>query len=299
MIARYALAAFALLAAPALADQCQLTQVSSLVTTPDAVGGITVMASIDGHDVRLLVDTAGIYNLLTETTVDTMQLSRHQMRRPLRLGASGELLSSSVSTKNFTLGNIVASSIDFVIIPDHTLVKGGAEGTLGPAFIAAYDVEIDPAHGKLNFFAPEHCPGQAVYWTNTPYAEIAFRVDRALHIIIPVTLDGKVMEAEVDTGSTVSWIDKDTAQSAFGWGPDAVPPAAPGEDERWYHYPFKSLSLNGVDVKNPKILVARNAHHEGLVIGMDVLSKLHTFISYSENKMYITGANAPPPPSQP
>jgi predicted aspartyl protease len=295
MSARYILAALVLLAVPAAADECRLTQVSSLATTPDADGGITVPASIDGHDLRLLVDTAGIYNLLTETTVDTMQLQRRQMRRSLRLGGSDEVLSSSVSSKNFKLGNIVSDRMDFVVIPDHTLVEGGAQGTLGPAFLAAYDVEIDPAHAKLNFFAPDHCPGQAVYWTSTAYAELAFRVDKTLHIIVPVTLDGQVMEAQVDTGSTVSWINLDTAQSAFGWGSDVAPAPGPGDSQKWYRYPFKSLSLNGIDVKNPKILIARHASHKGLVIGMDVLSKLHVFISYSENKMYFTGADAPPP----
>jgi predicted aspartyl protease len=287
------------------AEDCHLTMITSLTATWDSEGGIVVPATIDGKDTPLLIDTAGIYNLLTRSAATAIGIEERPIRIRLLLGPNGEPLSTAAVAHSFQLGNIVADKMEFAIIPDHR-VGLGASGTLGPNVMANYDVEIDPAHGKVNLFAQDHCPDQAVYWTRTPYASIPMRVDRQLHIIVPVTLDGQVFEATIDTGSSHSWLLYDRARDAFQWTDDTaalVPSNGHAGSVGWYKYPFQSLSLNGVDVRNPRIEVFKSDHGAGdrtaLVIGMDVLSKLHTFISYSEHKLYFTGANAPPADATP
>ena len=180
--------------------------------------------------------------------------------------------------------------------------RPGAAGTLGPSVMANYDMEIDPAHNKVNLYSQNHCPGEVVYWTRSPYAAIPMRLDSFLHIILPVDLDGHTFEALIDTGSSHSWLLYDLAKGPFGWTDDTkelAPATDAGAGPGWYHYPFRSLSLNGVDIRNPRIDVHKGsgsaADRPTLVIGMDVLSKLRTFISYSEHMLYFTPANAPPP----
>ncbi len=292
-------AAILSLLGPARADDCRLTMITSLPASHDAAGGLTVPATLDGTDTHLLVDTAGIYNLLMETPANDMHLSRRAMNSAFRIavGADSRPITVGAIAHTFKLGNIVAERMQFGIIPDGSVSKG-AVGTLGPSVMANYDMEIDPAHGKVNLFSQDHCPDQVVYWTRTAYASVPMRVDSSLHIIVPVVLDGQSFEATVDTGSSTSWLVYDLARGSFNWDEStaAIKPA-PNESAGWYTYPFQTLSLSGVDVRNPKILIRKGssfADRPALIIGMDVLNKLHTFISYSEHKLYFTGANAPP-----
>jgi hypothetical protein len=296
-------AAMLFFAGPATAADCKLVQITSLDASRDEAGGLTVPATIEGRDKLLLIDTAGIYSLLTESTVADLKLSRRAMNSQLHLtlGADGHLLSAGAIAHSFKLGNIVADKMEFAIIPDN-MISHGAAGTLGPAVMANYDVEIDPAHNKVNLFSQSHCPGEVVYWTRTPYAAIPMRLDSFLHIILPVSLDGHAFEASLDTGSSHSWLLYDLAKGPFGWSDDTkelTPTGNTGAETGWYHYPFKSLSLNGVDIRKPQIDVHKGsgsaADRPAIVIGMDVLSKLHTFISYSEHTLYFTPAETPPP----
>lgn len=108
-------------------------------------------------------------------------------------------------------------------------------GTLGPSLLANYDVEIDPAHQKLNLFSQEHCAGKVVYWTRSAVAAVLIRLDDFLHIILPVTLDGQYFEATLDTGSSISQLVYEIAEDKFGWDKDATLSA---QSEKGFGYPF-------------------------------------------------------------
>jgi predicted aspartyl protease len=299
----FGLLANLVMAASALADCQPLTLAASLPATRDADGGIVVPASFDGHDIRLLIDTGGIESLMSDATVTEFSLQRRALTGQLVMGVNGERMNEGVIVHQFKLGNLVADRMGFVIMPANTVPKE-IDGILGPTVMASYDMEIDLLHGKVNLFKKRHCTGDEVYWTDAPYAEIPMRLDEELHIIIPVTLDGKTIDAMVDTGSSTSWMSYDEAARIFDWG-DTPPPGLThpdGDSSDWSAYPFKALSLKEVDVHNPRILLKKHTANlvgePQLLIGMDVLGKLHTFFSYADHTLYTTSADAPPPEPQ-
>ena len=83
-------------------------------------------------------------------------------------------------------------------------------------------------------------------------------------------------------------------------------------DDTVYRAQFKSLSGGGIAAANPKILLVRDALADRLreeafesrhlmpdtvrtpqlILGMDVLSKLHIYIAYRERKLYVTAGAA-------
>lgn len=299
----FGLFASLILATSALADCQPLTLAASLPATRDEDGGVAVPASFEGHDIRLEIDTGGVYSLISDETVTALGLKRRALTGQLLLGDTGERMTEGTIVHQFKLGNLVANSMEFIILPPNGTATD-IDGVLGPTVLASYDVEIDLQHGKVNLFSKRHCTGDVVYWTDAPYAQIPMRLDEGLHIVIPVTLDGKTIQAIVDTGSPTSWISYDEAARIFDWG-DAPPPGLThpgGESSDWSAYPFATLSLRDIDVRNPRILLKKHAANFAgeppLLIGMDVLGKLHTFISYSDHTLYITSANAPPPEAQ-
>jgi hypothetical protein len=68
------------------------------------------------------------------------------------------------------------------------------------------------------------------------------------------------------------------------------------EHSREYSYPFKTLDLDGITVKNPHITVMSNEMLGGfgkdMILGIGMLRQLHVYISYKEKMMYLTPAMA-------
>jgi hypothetical protein len=218
----------------------------------------------------------------------------------------GRILNSYVKTDEIILGQLRASHWKFVVMPD--MLSAEVNGTIAPDVLQQFDVDFDFAASKLNLFSKEHCPSKVVYWTRAPVAAIPVRVDMWGHLAVPMQLDGKKTEATIDTGSSRSVLSLETAEHKFDFGEDdaRLKPAAPdlGEKAHVYKFPFKALTLEGVTVKNPDIILVSD--HDSkigvggpqLILGMGILRQLHLYISYGEGKVYVTAAsvdrNTPP-----
>jgi hypothetical protein len=135
-------------------------------------------------------------------------------------------------------------------------------------------------------------------------------------------LDGHEFRTGLDTGASFSVLNMEDAQDAFGLTPQS-PGIEPGEKLNNdplldnYFYSFKNLALEGVTVSNPRIqllpdlvkahlnrshyMEARLAAFDdgepqglpALVIGYSILRRLHVYIAYKEQKLYITPVTAP------
>jgi len=160
-----------------------------------------------------------------------------------------------------------------------------------------YDVEIDPAQGTLSLFSPKHCPGKVVYWTKSGYVVLPMSVVSDGHIEVRVTVDGKKVTALLDTGA-VSSIVSLGAVKALGItekSPDLKPILDKDARYQWYDYPFKSLDFDGITVTTPQLqVVSDNFLPRGtdMLIGVSILRRLHLYVAYDEEKLYITPATA-------
>jgi len=211
-------------------------------------------------------------------------------------------LSQTVATHTLRLGRLSADRFRFVVAPSQVL-SPDTMGMLGPDIMGAYDVEIDFAGGKLNIFSQDHCPGQVVYWTQSPYAAVPMKLDSDRHITIPVVLDGKALTAVADTGAARSFMNLDVAKAIFGL--DEKNPALKSlgvvginnvAATQLYRYPFQSLTFEGIQIHNPDIAITKGSDADkgepDLLIGIGVLRQLHLYIAYKEQMLYLTPAEA-------
>lgn len=273
---------------------CRLRVIASLEmqTMPD--GRVTIPVQVEGHDYRLMVDTGGYINTLSP------QLVKEQGYEPQR--SAGELrgmgtmrLDHYVTVKDFVIGRSHGKSFKFFV---DDFSDPFEDGTLAPQILAAYDVDLDFAHGKLNLISPDHCPGQVTYWTKAPAAVIPIEIQGLTHIRIPVTIDGKEMKAVVDTGASTSFITMRAAKRYLG-----IDPKDPALKLRGnipvngmmgpvYNYPFQTLSFGDINVSNPRIQMVADSvwDQTDLLLGIGILRQLHIYIAYKEKKMYITPA---------
>lgn len=285
------------LSAPAEAQQardCRLRVVAGLEmqTIPD--GRVTIPVQVDGHDYRLMVDTGGYINTLSPQLLKQegyqSRLSPSQAR-----GMGTTVLDHYVTVKDFAIGRTHGKDFQFYV-DDFDVAF--TDGTLAPQILAAYDVDFDFAHSKLNLIWPDHCPGVVSYWTNLQPAIVPIEMRDRTHIRIPVTIDGKEIMATLDTGADTSFItmraakrylrldEKDPALKLRGNIPinGMVAPV--------HNYPFQTLNFGNVQVSHPRIeIVADKVWDENdLLLGIGILRQLHLYIAYKEKKMYITPA---------
>ncbi len=299
--------------------QCTLKEVASLHTAT-ANDQIIVPASLNGRDTLLMIDTGAPVNIISERLVSDLNLPLRDIRRARLLDGAGEPFKHFTTVQSLRLGSLATDNVKFVAGAVTNEPTCAVCGSIGNTFLSDYDIELDPSHGKMNWFLQDHCTGQVVYWTRE-FAAIPFRLDASSHIVVTVTLDGEAVAAMVDTGSLSSKLRARAAKTLFnidpaadGATPDGSVTFANGADLPYYRHRFHSLRVGDVEFRNIPIDIipdSKGLLHRleksdlagaipqsalnvdtPLVIGMRDFSKLRTFIAYSEGTLYVSKLDA-------
>lgn len=274
-------------------QSCQLARFSILPLTTLPDGRFTVPGVANEQSFNFLVDTGGAVMTLSNDKAYSLGLLVAKAGGELR-GVAGTKSSAIAFVDNFSLGLMQGKNVPFYI--DDRL-PSGADGTLSPDIMKHYDVEIDPARGNINLFSPKHCPGKVVYWTSGGYVALPMSVVSGGHIEIQVMVDGKKVNALLDTGAVSSIVSLGVLR-ALGItekSPDLKPVGDKNSSYQLYNYPFKLLDFDGITVTNPLIQVASDnflPRGTDMLIGVSILRRLHLYIAYGEEKLYITPAMA-------
>ncbi len=286
--------------APALADQaCPLVRQALLDTQTDKAGGVAVPITVGGHPLVMLIDTGGAYSLIEQAAADAAGLRTHRLEEAAAEMYGGTRLNTFATAYAIQIGKLKLDKYDFMVLPDGRL-PWGVSGTLGADFLTFFDADFDFANAKFSLFSPDHCQGHVVYWTHDgPIGLVPFKLMGDRLITFHVTLDGKDVEAALDTGSTQTRMSLETAEGLFNLKPDS-PGMKPVSDWRGkntsYRYSFGSLAFEGVQIAAPDIVLDpddvshRLPGQPPMIIGMGILRQLHLYVAYKERNLYITAA---------
>lgn len=309
-------------AAPAAAAECGLKRITSVDTVAAPNGFMLVPVKLGDFQRLLLFDTGGSISGLTQPAAQELGLNSFDGNVEL-IGVGGAVSRRYTVIPSFTLGTVETKAVKVMILPGPGMSRDNRlAGSIAPN--PNVDVDLDFAGKKLSLFSPDHCDGQVVYWPAAAVATVPMRLAGLGHIIIPVTLDGKQMDALVDTGASNTFLNLKVAQDRFDIHLDAPDVEQRGQIAqnpamKVYRRRFNTLSFEGVTVTNPEILmipdeVSRrmpNTTRTGslvresnrglpdLALGMSVLKQTHMYVAYKERKVYITAAAlepATPPP---
>lgn len=245
-------------------------------------GRIRIPVAIEGHKLAFLLDTGGVSTTLKWQYAREMGLPVKQSEVQLS-GVGGTVLNFYASAQNFSVGDLRVKNQPIYIetrnLPD-------ADGTLAPDILRDYDVEIDVAAGNLSLISPDYCAVTAT-------AAIPMDVAQNGHVRFPIKIDGQIVVATLDTGSATS-IMSAKAAALLGVSSNSPGLALMRDTGRYqiYSYPFHSLDLRGVVVKDPRILIASDGFIPGsesdLVLGMDALHALRLTIAYGERRLFVS-----------
>lgn len=323
---------FPLLAGSALAQDCKpLTIVSSVdLQTDKDRDAIFAPVTIEGKNELLQVDTGAQLSELTRDVVADLKLDRESVYIA-EIDVSGQYADEAARVQSFTIGNLHASKVDFMVPKFNPYGEGNKDvaGLLGADILKNYDLEIDFGAMKMSLLSPDHCPGKVIYWPATAVAAVPIEVTKDGDITFPVTLDGHQVLATLDTGAYSTTVNLSYAEEKMG-----LTPTSPGVTTNGalahthgsvtYHTRFKTLTFGddatgSLTMANPESDLIANfmgnsdvageqrtgsklpSRHESVVLpdmllGMNVLRHLHIYIAYGEQKLYITPASAPAKP---
>ena len=267
------------LSSPAAADDCgPLKQITSIDMTAGPGGRYLVPVTVNGAPQTMLLNTAGGITTLRRDSADAMGLHAIDASR-IKLLSSNGTASEKFAQMDFQLGAIHFPDLQLIVMPKVGDGTPPFVGSLAGDILEHYDVEMDFAGRKLNFFSKDHCPGKVIYWKADAYAVVPVTLQiptpddsrrgfrpyspRGSHINVPVTINGKNLTAALNTSSLPSTMSTDTAKYMFGVtaeSPGAVPIESPDGDprHRMFRYTFPSLTFDEVTVSNAKFLIYPN-----------------------------------------
>jgi predicted aspartyl protease len=281
-------------------EKCQLMEAAELDMSTDLSGRVNVPMTVGGQNIKLMIDTAGFVSTLTRYTVKSLGLPSESAFRPLETYYGGEVVDHFVTAHDVMLGHLRASSLIFFVMSNYR-TSADVGGTLAPNVLRNYDADFDFEKGVFRLFSKDHCEGKVVYWTTGGFGQVSFRLDNSGHIVVPVLLDGKEVRAAIDTGSADTVASFDRIEDKLNLDEKSpgmtLIPGRPADRPR-YRYPFKTLTFDDVTVSNPDITLVPDKQSkmggsdETIVLGMNVLRRLHIYIAYGEEKLYVTPATA-------
>jgi predicted aspartyl protease len=278
--------AFAASFGAAAAENCTLSIVTALPMDIVNAGVMTVPVTLNNKPFHMLVDTGDYFSVITDRTAKVLGVEPMSAENFMLKGWGGTIIDHFVNLDQFGFGRLARARTQFMVTSRD---DADFDGLLGADFLYFFDLDFDFAKAKLNLISPNHCEGKVVYWTKGGYGLVPFDYkDRSIQFT--VQLDGKEVRAVLDTGAYDTVMSLEKAEDLFGV--DAKTLA-----EHKGHYPFKTLSFGDVSVAYPDINLVSEKKSKmldwggpRLLLGMGVLRRLHLYISYKEEKLYVTPA---------
>ncbi len=312
-----AVLSLALAAGAAHAEECQgLRQVASLdaIATDD---GVIVPLKVGGQEAYFAIEPEVSNSDISEAEAKTLGLAGKALNASVYMEIDGHRVTEAAEAP-ITLGTATSKTY-LLVAPGLKLADPRAVGELGIDFLRRFEIEFDLAHGKINLFMPFHCKGQVIYWTHSaPVAALAMkyaglRVGRGIvgNFTVPLTLDGKELQTAI-TLRPRSLLSSNVAHAKFGIAVDTREALTAAQT-------FKALDLPGLRIANPAIALkpvdpktgceedppAADAEtakarptdiqcvgHPDLFLGLAELRKLRLFVSFQDQTVYVTAADA-------
>jgi predicted aspartyl protease len=266
------------------------TTVASLRNVP------LVTLSANGVPVTLVLDTGAEGTILTPVVAQRIGAQRPQIefQRQLR-GIAGTLQTSEVELRSFTVGGVAIPWRRVRVAPVNvaSVFSGPLDGVLGADSLSSFDVDLDLQGHRMILYEKQTCPGAVPAWTE-PYATITAGRSRGDHLFFPVQLDGRRIDAFVDTGSQFTVLSTRAAlalgvsEMALARDRVATVRGAAAEQLAAHVHRFSQLEIGAETIRNPEIIVTDVSLSDAdLVLGIDFLRPRRIWFSYGSKQIFI------------
>lgn len=287
-----------LLAGPAWADGCHVDSYGTLPV--EMIGSrATTMVKINGADTRFILDTGAFFSTMSNATA-------HALKLDLRPAPFGFHITGIGGDADVKVANVQEFGIVGATLHDVQFIVGGTDtgyGLLGANLLDFADLEIDLAGGKLTLFKTKHCnKALLAYWVKDGEEYNVADLDPpdsvyARGIYLNVTINGKEVRAELDSGAPATILTRSAAERA---GIDLRAPAVKAAGHsggigagllKTWIAPVDSFSVGTETIKHSQMQVIDGTLGDSdtdMLLGVDFLLAHRMFIANKEGKAYFT-----------
>lgn len=313
-----AAACLALGAGTAAHSACQLGLVAELPIKVDRNQAL-VQAEINGQPVRFLMDTGSDKTLIWRGAAEGLGLRAVPMDGVVFYGVGGGEEAKITTVRDLKLGSAAARDIRMIVIGPAGAIKSPRYvGLLGADLLLQNDIELDFANGVVRLMKPNGCQGDEVVYWNKPYSVAnIIPSNSGTGLYIEVSLNGKKIEALMDTGATRTTVTQRAAAAA------GVTPRSEGVTEngkasgigaeavKVYSATFSTLSIGDEKIDNAKLELGQifeadkqvplGSHlateapvsSPDMLLGADFMKAHRIYIARSQGKVYFSYNGGP------
>jgi predicted aspartyl protease len=295
------------------ASECRMTRVAEWPVRLDR-GHLIVDGTLNGKKVGVMLDTGGV-SMIPRSAADRLGLTRHTARGYRAFGMGGESYVESTIVEEFKVGELGRKSWEVMVAGETDLGKS-TDVILGEDVFDKVDLEFDLPHSAVRLFRVENCEGVALgYWAPQGTGQVA--IESGPRIIVTVKINGHPVQAELDSGASVSVLDKPVA-ARLGIGPDSPGVTFLGKGggiganavDYWIA-PVESFAIGGEAISDTAMRFAdlfRDATYTTrsasrlpqkienmptMLLGADFLRAHRVLVAHSQRKMYFTYEGGP------
>jgi predicted aspartyl protease len=188
--------------------------VENVAAIPVAVDNNQLLArgAIDGHAVRVLIDTGSNMSLIWRSAAERLGLRLIGAPRRRLFGLGGESRVDETFVEELRVETFTVKGLRIPVAGDR---PSSVDFILGEDFLSRDSVEFDVRHGVVRTMETTGCtPAELPYWSKTySMADLVASPRDAQAIRVNVVLNGHAVRAQIDSGSSVSLIAKSVADS--------------------------------------------------------------------------------------
>jgi hypothetical protein len=265
-------------------------------------GSITVPVDVNGLAASFILDTGAQRSVVTQEAVQRLGLARDQWVGTTMRGVGGIERRPNANPRSLSLGGVKLvrrtlnhdTSLTVGVLPG---TRGGGrviDGLLGRDFLSLFDLDLDLPNHRLTFYQVAGCAGRFLPWAGN-YVGLPVTMPAADAIIVPVELDGKPLQAMLDTGATASLLAAPgiyrlglTASSFAGDPADQISGLGPrlvtAHDHR-----FSALRVGNQVIDRPVFWVEpiRLTPFVDMLLGADWLAGRRIWISFATKQLFV------------
>jgi clan AA aspartic protease (TIGR02281 family) len=247
--------------------------------------------------IMLLLDTGAEGTVLTPTAAGRIGAQRPlvEFQRQLQ-SLAGSLATSEVELRSFTVGGVAIPWRRVRVAPVNVsaIFAGPLDGVVGADTLSSFDVDLDLPHYRMILYQRQTCPNAKPAWTE-PYTRITAGRSKGDHLFFPVQLDGRTIDAFIDTGAQATVLSTRAAlalgisEAALARDPPLTTRGAAAEQLTAHLHRFSQLAIGATIVRDLEIIVADlRLNDADLVLGVDFLRSRRIWFSYGSQQIFLS-----------
>ena len=264
---------------------CRLQPMAELPVSTDR-NRLDVTGRINGTDTPLVIDTGAERTVMSAATAVALLLPRSKISATRLAGIAGTVSNADVFA-DMALGNAeVRQRFALADIP-------GIGGLVGADVLSGFDVEFDLPTHRVRLWHAANCGAMDLPWSG-PRSTIPVHVAGGGQLRLPVTIDGKPVDAMLDSGAAFSLLQTDAArrlgvtQAALSADPAVMVRGVDGGVIGVRMHRFSALDVGGATIPAPLIGVGDSQLGTvEMILGLDYLRGRRVWVSYRTGQIFV------------